>query len=200
MNTKSVTGLAICDEKGGIAKDGKQHLFNRFDLQLFRHLTIGRTVVMGRKTFENLENHFSGEVLPYRHKIILTNNNYINYSNRFSKVKRHEVKSGLFELRKMEGTPIIIGGETVYRQAFDVEYLQYSKFYLTKILKDTEADQHLHLDILEENFKKKTSPLSGNIDNGKILLYWRDAVNLTSSKDQKQKSNWPRHRLQWGSW
>ena len=43
--------VAVC-ENGGIGKDGTLLFHIREDLRRFRQLTLGKTVVMGRKTLE----------------------------------------------------------------------------------------------------------------------------------------------------
>ena len=45
--------VAVC-ENGGIGKDGALLFHIREDLRRFRQLTLGKTVVMGRKTLESL--------------------------------------------------------------------------------------------------------------------------------------------------
>ncbi len=54
-------------ENGVIGKDGQMPWHIPADLRHFKRLTVGKPVVMGRKTFESI-----GRPLPGRHNIVLT--------------------------------------------------------------------------------------------------------------------------------
>ena len=58
--------IAAVDEEGGMGKDGDLPWTIRNDLSFVLFMTIGDTVVMGRKTFENTGS------LPNRRMIVLT--------------------------------------------------------------------------------------------------------------------------------
>ena len=47
-----MTAIAAVCENGGIGKDGALLFHIREDLRRFRQLTLGKTVVMGRRTLE----------------------------------------------------------------------------------------------------------------------------------------------------
>ena len=49
-----MTAIAAVCENGGIGKDGALLFHIREDLRRFRQLTLGKTVVMGRRTLESL--------------------------------------------------------------------------------------------------------------------------------------------------
>src|SRR5258708_3675507 len=56
-----------------IAKDGKTPWFVRGEQLIFRRLTMGRPVIMGRKTYETSKNYKSKPMLlPHRLNIIIT--------------------------------------------------------------------------------------------------------------------------------
>ncbi len=59
--------IAAVSKNGFIGKNNQLmwHLPN--DLKRFKYLTMGKTVLMGRKTFESI-----GKILPKRRNIILT--------------------------------------------------------------------------------------------------------------------------------
>ena len=46
--------IFACDEKGAIGKDGDLPWRQSTDLQHFKRVTLGKTVVMGRKTWQSL--------------------------------------------------------------------------------------------------------------------------------------------------
>ena len=59
---------AVC-ENGGIGREGALLFHIREDLRRFRQLTLGKTVVMGRRTLESLP---GGRGLPDRRNLVLT--------------------------------------------------------------------------------------------------------------------------------
>jgi dihydrofolate reductase len=94
------------------------------DLKHFKEITLGHTVIMGRKTFESLPKG----LLPNRRNIVISRNKDL-------KIEGAEVYSSLdYALLKTinEEEVFIIGGAQMYKQAFpDVD-----KLYLTKIHAD----------------------------------------------------------------
>ena len=59
-----------------IGKDNKLIWHLPDDLKRFKNLTTGKTIIMGRKTFESL-----GRVLPNRKHIVLTRNSDFKVDN-----------------------------------------------------------------------------------------------------------------------
>ncbi|WP_262887067.1 dihydrofolate reductase [Blattabacterium cuenoti] len=59
--------VASVSENGFIGKNNKLMWYLPNDFKRFKKLTIGETVLMGRKTFESI-----GNILPKRRNIILT--------------------------------------------------------------------------------------------------------------------------------
>ena len=59
--------IFACDEKGAIGKDGDLPWRQSTDLQHFKRVTLGKTVVMGRKTWQSL-----GRPLPKRRNVVMT--------------------------------------------------------------------------------------------------------------------------------
>ena len=84
------------------------------DQRFFKDLTFGKTVVMGRKTFESFPN---GLPLKGRLNIILTND--INYQV-CNAVVLNCLDDLYDELKKYETKDIyVIGGESIYKQLLD---------------------------------------------------------------------------------
>ncbi len=82
------------------------------DLQHFKRLTTGHTIIMGRKTYQSLPNG----ALPNRRNIVLS---------RAEKVEtnQYEQASSLkeaFELCQNDEKVFIIGGGSIYKQAIDL--------------------------------------------------------------------------------
>ena len=63
----NISMIAAVDSNMGIGKDGQLPWYLPADLQHFKDLTIGKPVVMGRRTFESLN-----RTLPDRKNIVMT--------------------------------------------------------------------------------------------------------------------------------
>lgn len=59
--------IIACDQKGGIAKDGKLPWDYPEDLRYFKEVTMGGAIIMGRKTLESI-----GKCLPGRKTFVFT--------------------------------------------------------------------------------------------------------------------------------
>ncbi|NGY89043.1 dihydrofolate reductase [Bacillus megaterium] len=93
-----------------IGKDNKLlwHLPN--DLKYFKEVTSGKTIIMGRKTFESI-----GRPLPNRKNVVLTNN--LEWQHQGVGVGVGvEVIHSLDEIQLSNEEIIFIGGETIYEQ------------------------------------------------------------------------------------
>ncbi|MDR0546702.1 MAG: dihydrofolate reductase [Dysgonamonadaceae bacterium] len=91
------------------------------DLKHFKEITTGKTIVMGRKTFDSLPKG----ALPNRRNIVISRNPGL-------KIENAEVYSSLdYALLKLkdEEEVFIIGGAQIYKQIFP----DADKLYLTKI-------------------------------------------------------------------
>jgi dihydrofolate reductase len=112
-------------------------------------MTMGKAVVMGRKTFESLPNG----ALPNRRNIVLTRDKNFTADN-------VEIYHSLNDF-SFDDSAFIIGGEQIYKQA-----LPYCKrAYVTKIDAEFEADRFMeNLDLHPEwqvESSKKISTQSG---------------------------------------
>ena len=106
---------AVC-ENGGIGREGALLFHIREDLRRFRQLTLGKTVVMGRRTLASLP---GGRGLPDRRNLVLTRDTDFTAPGA-------EVIHDL----------VVIGGESVYRQLLP----RCSTVYLTRIFAAPQAD------------------------------------------------------------
>jgi dihydrofolate reductase len=123
--------IVALNDKNVIGNQNKLiwHISN--DLKRFKKITTGKTIVMGRKTFESLPG-----VLPSRKHIVITKNKeYIVPDDRVIII--HDIK----EIMKYENSSeefFIIGGGEIYKQL-----LPYCKrLYLTKIVSTQEGDTY----------------------------------------------------------
>ena len=97
------------------------------DLKRFKELTLGHSVIMGRKTFESLPNP-----LPKRRNIVITKNK--DYSR-----DGIEVTSNIddaIDLCKSDSQPFIIGGGEIYSQTIEIV----DKIELTRVFENYKGD------------------------------------------------------------
>lgn len=106
-----------------IGKDNKLIWHISEDLKRFKEITSGKTIIMGRKTFESLPG-----VLPNRKHIIVTRDkNYKVNSDNVTIV--HDLNSLIDQYKNCDDEVFIIGGAEIYKQALP----HADKLYLTKI-------------------------------------------------------------------
>ncbi|WP_252234748.1 dihydrofolate reductase [Clostridium sp. ZS1] len=102
------------------------------DLKRFKEITSGKTIVMGRKTFESLPG-----VLPNRKHIILTRDKNFKVNSECVEII-YDFDELLNKYKNSDDEVFIIGGGEIYKQL-----LPYSnKLYLTKINKDFDGDTY----------------------------------------------------------
>ena len=99
------------------------------DLKRFKEITTGKTIIMGRKTFESL-----GRVLPNRKHIVLSRTGKLNTNDENVKVIKNIEE--LEECIKSKEECFVIGGGIVYNLL--MEYVD--KLYITRINEDFEGD------------------------------------------------------------
>ena len=129
--------IAAYDDDRGIGKDGKLPWRSRYDMAMFKEITMGRAVVMGRKTIDSLPKK---QPLKGRANIVITRDiatairNYEPYripietpqtSIGFASTLADGVQVG----RAFGPEVVIIGGAEVYAQALPVA----ERLYLSHI-------------------------------------------------------------------
>lgn len=119
--------IAILDRNGAIGKDNKL-LFNiPEDMQHFRKLTLGKTVVMGYKTYQSI-----GHALPERRNIVLSTHVRLLHDAKICR-NLEEVMKAVAEDEEV----FIIGGESIYEQFIPLS----DKLYLTIVDAEVPADK-----------------------------------------------------------
>ncbi len=134
--------IVAVDKNWAIGKGNKLLVSIPQDMKFFRETTMGKVVVMGRKTLESFP---GGQPLKKRVNIVLTKDK--NYDVKDAIVV-HSVEELLDELKKYNEEDIyVIGGESIYRQL-----LPYCKLaHVTKIDHTYEADTYFpNLDEMED--------------------------------------------------
>lgn len=99
------------------------------DLKRFKELTTGKTIIMGRKTFDSL-----GRVLPNRKHIVLTHNPNLTIDHEQVKVI-HSVEE-LKKYQEEKEEHFVIGGAKIYELL--LPYVK--KMYITQIHESFEGD------------------------------------------------------------
>lgn len=125
--------LAV-SENGVIGKDNTMPWHLPADLKHFKRVTLGHTIIMGRKTYDSI-----GKPLPRRRNLVITR-------NQDWKAEGAEVFHSLEDaIAACEGEEevFVIGGATIYQQALDADLVD--RIYLTRIHEDFEGDTFFKL-------------------------------------------------------
>ncbi len=134
--------IVAVDKNWAIGNDNKLLVSIPQDMKFFRETTMGKVVVMGRKTLESFP---GGQPLKKRTNIVLTRDKHYQVKDA---VVVNTVEELLSELKKYDEDEIyVIGGESIYRQM-----LPYCKVaHVTKVNHAYDADTYFpNLDESEE--------------------------------------------------
>jgi dihydrofolate reductase len=105
------------------------------DLKHFKRITMGKPIIMGRKTFESI-----GKALPGRSNIVVTRNpDYAADGIRVvtSLDEARTLSESIVEIDGMEEA-IVIGGAEIYRLALPLA----DRLYLTEVHAEVEGDTY----------------------------------------------------------
>lgn len=124
-----VSIIVAVSENGGIGKDGQVPWHLSSDLKLFKQVTMGRTLIQGRKTYESI-----GTPLPGRKMVVVTRQPDFQAPG-------CAVVASLEEALKMarkegETEAFIGGGAAIYAEALPLA----DRMYFTRVLAEVEAD------------------------------------------------------------
>ena len=101
------------------------------DLKHFKEITSGKTIIMGRKTFESF-----GRILPKRKHVVLCKSGILQVDD-----ERVEIVKDIAELDKYindDEEHFLIGGATIYKLLLD----KVSKMYITRINEEFDGDAY----------------------------------------------------------
>jgi dihydrofolate reductase len=127
-----VSILVAVSENGVIGRGGKLPWHLGDDLKRFKQLTMGHTIVMGRKTWESI-----GRPLPGRRNVVISRQEGYQADGA-------EVVTSLDNaLRVAESAGdeevFVIGGAEIYRLAMP----RAERLYVTRVLADVEGDAYM---------------------------------------------------------
>lgn len=134
--------IVAVDKNWAIGKGNQLLVSIPQDMKFFRETTMGKVVVMGRKTLETFP---GGQPLKKRTNIVLTRDKDYDVKDA---IVVHTIEELLEELKNYESEGIfVIGGETVYRQLLPYCNLA----HVTKINHAYEADTYFpNLDEMDD--------------------------------------------------
>ena len=161
MENRELTIIAAVSINNVIGNKNKLIWKLSDDLKRFKELTIGHSIIMGRKTFDSLTNP-----LPDRDNIVITRST--NYSNPGIKVCS-SIEDAM-SLTKTDTQPFIIGGGEIYSQTINMV----DKIELTRVHEKFDGDAYfpeIPLDIFELINEEKYSSDSENEFDYSYLTY-----------------------------
>ena len=136
-----ITAVVACTDSGVIGLDGGMPWKLSSDLQRFKSITMGGTLIMGRKTFESI-----GKPLPGRQTIVLSRST----SPVADDAQLHwacDRQKALAEAERL-GRPIfVVGGAEIYRMLFG----DCTEIHITKVLSSVKGDTRIKIPL--ENFE-----------------------------------------------
>jgi dihydrofolate reductase len=156
-------------ENGVVGRDNALPWYIPADLQYFKRTTLGKPIVMGRKTFESI-----GRPLPGRTNIVIS-------SNTAYAVDGVNVVSSLPEALKLaeevaltDGTDelMVIGGATIYEVAVPLA----DRLYVTEIHAKVAGDAYLsplNWDNWVECSRERHDAIEPNIYDFSFVVYER---------------------------
>lgn len=101
------------------------------DLKYFKSVTMGKPIVMGRKTFDSI-----GKPLPGRLNIVITRNGEWQHPGVEAATSLQQAVAIAAEENPQGGEIMIIGGEEIYRTAL----AQADRLYITRVQAQVEGD------------------------------------------------------------
>ncbi len=144
----NISLIAAMSENRVIGKDNKLPWHIPEDLKYFKEKTKGKTVIMGRKTYESM-----GRLLPNRKNVIITQNK--NYKEeQGGKIDAAIVVFNIEDAIKTcdpNEEIMIIGGANIYKQFLSIA----NKIYLTVV--HTNIDGDTQFPLLDDQWKETQS-------------------------------------------
>lgn len=124
----NVNIIAAVGNRGEIGNNGELLCQLPKDMQRFKELTFGHTIIMGRKTWDSLP----VKPLPGRRNIVISH----NINTAFPLCERFSSPAEAMTKLERNEDVFVIGGAEIFK-----EFLPHTKtIYLTRILSDFDAD------------------------------------------------------------
>ncbi|WP_422135293.1 dihydrofolate reductase [Endozoicomonas sp. ALD040] len=125
--------IAAVAKNHAIGINNKMPWYLPGDLRYFKAVTMGKPVIMGRKTFDSLR-----KPLPGRTNIVITRDKDWHHEGVRVVHSLEDAISLAEDVSMINGNEeiMVIGGEQIYRQALD----RADRLYLTKVFKSFDGD------------------------------------------------------------
>jgi dihydrofolate reductase len=125
---KSISIIVIVTENNVIGRDNKLLLHVPEDIKRFKRITLGHTVIMGKKTYESLP----GGALQGRKNIVISDNRDDQFKDCIMACSIEDAIDKCDDLKEN----FVIGGGSIYAQ-----FMKYAtKLYITRIHKSFDGD------------------------------------------------------------
>ncbi|MBC7662161.1 MAG: dihydrofolate reductase [Chitinophagaceae bacterium] len=133
----TLSQVVACSENGIIGREGTMPWHLPDELKRFKAITMGKVLIMGRKTFESI-----GRPLPGRYSIVVSRTKEMLPRIVTAATSLESALRLAREVAPQWGQEIcIIGGGEIYRQTLDLV----DKIYLTRIHQTIDGDTHYPL-------------------------------------------------------
>lgn len=138
------------DLEGNIGKNNDLLFKYKEDMKFFRDTTLGKTMLMGRKTYESL----GSEPLPRRLNVVLTKEKTIEVKTNIILVDDLEKTIKEFNEESIKDDLYIIGGASIYNQSLELGLVDEVLITIVhEIVKD--ADTKVDLALIFDQFPHK---------------------------------------------
>ena len=137
-----VSAIVAASKNSVIGSDNEIPWYLQEDFKFFKKTTLNHHIIMGRKTFDSI-----GKPLPKRTNIVITRNPFFVASGIIVVNSLEEALSIADENGETEA--FIIGGGTIYKQAFSF----LDSIYYTEVQTELEGDTYFP-EIPLENWEK----------------------------------------------
>lgn len=147
--------VVACSQNGVIGKDGTMPWHLPDELKRFKAITMGKVLIMGRKTYESI-----GRPLPGRYTIVVSRSmevmpRIVTPAKSLEEALEHAKEIAPNWLNEI----CIVGGGEIYRQTAEL----IDRIYLTQIQKRIEGDTFYPLDILDKFERKEIEHVESSI-------------------------------------
>jgi dihydrofolate reductase len=128
MKATHLSLVAAVARNGVIGGDNRLLWRIKADLRHFRDVTLGKPVIMGRKTFDSI-----GKPLPGRSNIVITRDKALRIEGA---TVVHDMPAALAAAMATGGDIMIAGGADIYAQTIGIA----DKLFMTEVALDPEGD------------------------------------------------------------
>ena len=132
----NISCIVATDHLGGIGKDGKMPWHISSELKYFKEVTLGKPVIMGRKTFESLP-----KALPNRVNIVITSSDIPGVLTVKTPEEALEAAERVWDHKKTppeDRETVVMGGAQTYK-AFDSLI---NRVYVSRVAETYDVDTY----------------------------------------------------------